>query len=83
MGRLNYSIVLIALALSAPLAALVGDPDILTDYILLANAKPRTITGEFFIHTGFRVAMSINMTMLMPNFMATKGTMMEFPELNG
>lgn len=81
MERLSctYTTVLVALALSAPLAALAGDPDILTDYIVPADANPGTTNGTFFTFTGFRAAM----TMPMPNFMPTKATMAEFPALNG
>ncbi|GJN34694.1 hypothetical protein PR202_gb23380 [Eleusine coracana subsp. coracana] len=79
----HYSIVFMALALSAPLAVLAGDPDILTDFIVPANTNPANITGVFFTYSGFRSAMNMNMSMPMPSFMATKATMMEFPALNG
>ena len=76
----NYSIVFLVRVLSAPLAVLGGDPDILTDYIIPANAN---ITGDFFTYTGFRAAMNMTMPMPMPNFMVTKATMVEFPALSG
>ncbi|XP_066399119.1 germin-like protein 9-3 [Miscanthus floridulus] len=83
MVRLSYTytIVLVALSVSAPLAALAGDPDILTDYIVPADANAGAITGAFFTYTGFRAAR--NMTTPVPNFTAIKATMAEFPALNG
>ncbi|KAL6838498.1 hypothetical protein ACP4OV_031743 [Aristida adscensionis] len=80
---LKYPIVLLALALAAPMGVLAGDPDILSDYIIPANANPNPggITGAFFTYTGFRAMMNMNMPMA--NFTATKATMMEFPALNG
>uniref|UniRef100_A0ACD5YBS0 Uncharacterized protein n=1 Tax=Avena sativa TaxID=4498 RepID=A0ACD5YBS0_AVESA len=84
-----YTLVLVVVALvSAPLTAVAGDPDILTDFIVpsMIGMPPMNITGDFFTYTGFRAAM--NMTMPMPppgtqNFTVTKATMMEFPALNG
>ncbi|KAM0879493.1 hypothetical protein ACQ4PT_034203 [Festuca glaucescens] len=85
-----YSLVLVVVALvSAPLAAVAGDPDILTDFIVpmsMIGMPPMNITGDFFTYTGFRTAM--NMTMPMPppalqNFTVTKATVMEFPAMNG
>jgi len=46
-------------------------PDILSDYILPANADPATVTGAFFTHTGFREAMGMNMSMPVPGFTVT------------
>jgi quercetin dioxygenase-like cupin family protein len=81
---INYYIVFMAtLALSARVAVLAGDPDILTDFIVPPNTNPGNITGSFFTYTGFRSPMNMNRSMPMPNFMATKATMMEFPALNG
>lgn len=79
----NYYIALMAVALSAPLAVLAGDPDILTDFIVPPNTNPANITGAFFTYTGFRSPMNMNRSMPMPSFMATKATVMEFPALNG
>ncbi|PUZ69618.1 hypothetical protein GQ55_2G124900 [Panicum hallii var. hallii] len=83
MAAIKYSAVFLVLALSAPLAALAGDPDILGDYILPANTDPATVTGAFFTHTGFRAAMTMNMSMPMTSFTATKASMAEFPALDG
>ena len=77
----NYSILLLVLALSAPLAVLAGDPDILTDFVVPPNGNPMNITGDFFTYTGFRSAM--NGPLPMANFTVTKATMAEFPALNG
>lgn len=77
----NYSILLLVLALSAPLAVLAGDPDILTDFIVPIGIGNPNITGDFFTYTGFRYA--VNMPMPMANFTVTKATMAEFPALNG
>ncbi|KAF0911530.1 hypothetical protein E2562_011160 [Oryza meyeriana var. granulata] len=82
----HSSILLLVLALSAPLAlVMAGDPDILTDYVIPANSNADNITGDFFTFTGFRNATSMNMSMPMPNanFTVTKASMMEFPALNG
>ncbi|XP_037438213.1 germin-like protein 9-3 [Triticum dicoccoides] len=90
MASINcyYSLVLVVIALaSAPLAAVAGDPDILSDFIVptsMIGMPPMNITGDFFTYTGFRR----NFTMPMPmpgaqNFTVTKATMMEFPALNG
>ncbi|KAE8813848.1 Germin-like protein 9-3 [Hordeum vulgare] len=91
MASINccYSLVLVVVALaSAPLAAVAGDPDILTDFVVptpMIGMPPMNITGDFFTYTGFGAAM--NMTPMpmpgMQNFTVTKATMMEFPALNG
>ncbi|KAL6601523.1 hypothetical protein ACP70R_044743 [Stipagrostis hirtigluma subsp. patula] len=79
---LSYSIVFLAIALAAPMAAvLAGDPDILTDYIVPPDANLGNVTGDFFTYTGFRSAMSMNMPMA--EFMVIKASMKEFPALNG
>ncbi|XP_020168200.1 germin-like protein 9-3 [Aegilops tauschii subsp. strangulata] len=89
MASINcyYSLVLVVVALaSAPSAAVAGDPDILSDFIVptsMIGMPPMNITGHFFTYTGFR---NITMPMPMPgaqNFTVTKATMMEFPALNG
>ncbi|PNT68692.1 putative germin-like protein 9-2 [Brachypodium distachyon] len=72
---------LLSLLSAAPLAiVLAGDPDILTDFVIPANANPANITGDFFTYTGFRVSSSTPIT---SSFTVTKATMMEFPALNG
>uniref|UniRef100_A0ACD5XX69 Uncharacterized protein n=1 Tax=Avena sativa TaxID=4498 RepID=A0ACD5XX69_AVESA len=85
-----YFLVFVVVALvSAPLAAVAGDPDILADFIVPASMigmPPMNITGDFFTYTGFQAAM--NMTMPMPpralqNFTVIKASMAEFPALNG
>ncbi|XP_062193338.1 germin-like protein 9-3 [Phragmites australis] len=73
--------IFVLLALSAPLAVVAGDPDILTDFVVppvvLGN-----ITGEYFTFRGFRAALS--KTAPEPqNFTVTKASMAEFPVLNG
>lgn len=87
MTFINYSILLLVLALSAPLAVLAGDPDILTDFIVpqpFGIGNPINITGDFFTYTGFRSAMNMTMPyMPMANFTVTKASMAEFPALNG
>ncbi|KAF7060055.1 hypothetical protein CFC21_066880 [Triticum aestivum] len=89
MASINsyYSLVLVVIALaSAPLTAVAGDPDILSDFIVptsMIGMPPMNITGDFFTYTGFS---NITMPMRMPgaqNFTVTKATMMEFPALNG
>jgi quercetin dioxygenase-like cupin family protein len=84
MASLNiYSLVLVVVALvSAPLAAVAGDPDILTDFIPPpALGGPVIITGDYFTYTGFRAALPI----LPPPtaFTISKASMAEFPALNG
>ncbi|EMS61514.1 Germin-like protein 9-3 [Triticum urartu] len=89
MASINcyYSLVLVVVALAlVPLAAVAGDPDILSDFVVptsMIGMPPMNITGDFFTYTGFS-----NMTMPMPmpgtqNFTVTKATMVEFPALNG
>ncbi|KAJ1289003.1 hypothetical protein BS78_02G132700 [Paspalum vaginatum] len=74
------SLALVLLALSAPLAVVAGDPDILTDYIVPANWNPANITGEFFTYTGLSAALGAPVP---ENFTAVKASMAEFPALNG
>ncbi|KAF7066775.1 hypothetical protein CFC21_072714 [Triticum aestivum] len=92
MASINsyYSLVLVVIALaSAPLAAVAGDADILSDFIVptsMIGMPPMNITGDFFTYTGFSAAMNMTMPKPMPgtqNFTVTKATMMEFPALNG
>ncbi|KAM0894354.1 hypothetical protein ACQ4PT_024520 [Festuca glaucescens] len=75
-----YSLVLVALALvSAPMAAVAGDPDILTDFVTPTMlGGPANITGDYFTFTGFR-----GYTMPVAAFAATKASAAEFPALNG
>ncbi|CAN6203837.1 unnamed protein product [Urochloa humidicola] len=75
-----FSMVLALLALSAPLAVVAGDPDILTDYIVPLTAIPGNITGALFTYTGLRVAVT---SPAPANFTLTKASMAEFPALNG
>ncbi|KAE8769584.1 Germin-like protein 9-3 [Hordeum vulgare] len=87
MASVNcYSLVLVVVALaSAPLAAVAGDPDILTDFVVptsMIGMPPMNITGDFFTYTGLGAAMNMT-TPGTQNFTVTKATMMEFPALNG
>ncbi|CAL5080182.1 unnamed protein product [Urochloa decumbens] len=76
-----FSMVLALLALSAPLAVVAGDPDILTDYIAPLSAIPGNITsGAFFTYSGLRAAVT---SPAPANFTVTKASMAEFPALNG
>ncbi|KAM3406327.1 hypothetical protein ACQJBY_000428 [Aegilops geniculata] len=75
---LNCYTLLALLALSAPLAVVAGDPDILADFIVPASANPTNLTGDFFTYTGFRPTRSVT-----SGFTLTKATMMEFPALKG
>ncbi|CAL5065580.1 unnamed protein product [Urochloa decumbens] len=91
-----FSMVLALLALSAPLAFVAGDPDILTDYIVPLSVIPGNITGgAFFTYTGLRAAVTSTAP---ANFTVTKASMAarpstgrtghytalaEFPALNG
>ncbi|KAL6838499.1 hypothetical protein ACP4OV_031744 [Aristida adscensionis] len=78
------SLAFVLLALSAPLAAVAGDPDILTDFIPPAGlGTPPVvppITGEYFTFKGFRDALAAPAPQ---NFTVTKASMAEFPVLNG
>ncbi|XP_044985667.1 germin-like protein 9-3 [Hordeum vulgare subsp. vulgare] len=80
------SLVLVVVALaSAPLAAVAGDPDILTDFVVptsMIGMPPMNITADFFTYTGLGAAMNMT-TPGTQNFTVTKATMMEFPALNG
>ena len=81
-----YSLVLLVVALVwAPLAAVAGDPDILSDFIVpapMVGMPPTNITGDFFTYTDFRAA---NETMPWPPqyFVVIKANMGVFPALNG
>ncbi|CAL5075509.1 unnamed protein product [Urochloa decumbens] len=76
-----FSMVLALLALSAPLAFVAGDPDILTDYIVPLSVIPGNIIGgAFFTYTGLRAAVTSTAP---ANFTVTKASMAEFPALNG
>ncbi|CAN6197750.1 unnamed protein product [Urochloa humidicola] len=75
-----FSLVLALLALSAPLAVVAGDPDILTDYIIPFGANPGNITGALFTYTGLRAAVTGPPA---ANFTVVKASMAEFPVLNG
>jgi quercetin dioxygenase-like cupin family protein len=84
MASLNISsLVLVVVALlSAPLAAVAGDPDILTDFVPPpALGGPVNITGDYFTFTGFRPTFPA----LPPPtaFTISKASMAEFPALNG
>ncbi|CAL5090297.1 unnamed protein product [Urochloa decumbens] len=75
------SLVFALLALSAPLAVVAGDPDILTDYIVPLSLIPGNTTGgAFFTYTGLRAAVT---SPAPANFTVTKASMAEFPALNG
>ncbi|RZC78378.1 hypothetical protein C5167_002621 [Papaver somniferum] len=58
-------------------AAQAGDPDIITDFIIPANA---TLDGSSFTYTGIR---NLYGTHPPPTFRLTKAGMKEFPALNG
>lgn len=75
-------LVLVLLTLSAPLAVVAGDPDILTDFIVPALGNPTNITGDLFTFHGFRALFNPSAP---PHqtFNVTKATMAEFPVLNG
>ncbi|KAM3295181.1 hypothetical protein ACQJBY_037821 [Aegilops geniculata] len=76
-----YSLALVVVALvSAPMAALAGDPDILTDFIPPTSmiGMPMNITGDYFTYTGFGPV-----PLPLPTFSLTKASMAEFPALNG
>uniref|UniRef100_A0A453GZQ1 Germin-like protein n=2 Tax=Aegilops tauschii TaxID=37682 RepID=A0A453GZQ1_AEGTS len=76
-----YSMVLVAIALvSAPLAAVAGDPDILTDFVVPTSliGIPINITGDYFTYTSFRPVPLPTAT-----FTLSKASMAEFPALNG
>ncbi|CAN6166108.1 unnamed protein product [Urochloa humidicola] len=75
-----FSLVLALLALSAPLAVVAGDPDILTDYILPLGVNPMNITGALFTYTGLRDAVTGPAP---ANFTVVKASIKEFPLLNG
>ncbi|XP_026417096.1 germin-like protein 9-3 [Papaver somniferum] len=62
--------------LSSPIAQ-AGDPDIITDFIIPANA---TLDGSSFTYTGIR---NLYGTHPPPTFRLTKAGMKEFPALNG
>uniref|UniRef100_A0ACD5YY27 Uncharacterized protein n=1 Tax=Avena sativa TaxID=4498 RepID=A0ACD5YY27_AVESA len=77
-----YSLLLVAVALasSAPLAAVAGDPDILTDFVPPA-AIGGQITGDYFTFTGFQPKLPVPLPAT--NFTVSKASMAEFPALNG
>ena len=82
MASMNlYSLVLVAVALvAAPMAAMAGDPDILTDFIPPTSmvGMPMNITGDYFTYTGFHPSPLPPLA-----FTLTKASMAEFPALNG
>uniref|UniRef100_A0A452XPR2 Germin-like protein n=4 Tax=Triticinae TaxID=1648030 RepID=A0A452XPR2_AEGTS len=78
MAYNSYPLLLVLLALSAPLAVFAGDPDILADFVIPASTNPTNITGDYFTYTGFR-----DISTPAYGFTLTKATMMEFPALNG
>ncbi|KAM1873008.1 hypothetical protein ACFX13_006898 [Malus domestica] len=59
--------------------ASVGDPDIITDFIVPAKANG-TIDGNIFTYTGFRVLVGEAPPTA---FKAMKASLAEFPTLNG
>ncbi|CAN6223267.1 unnamed protein product [Urochloa humidicola] len=75
-----FSLVLALLALSAPLAVVAADPDILTDYIVPLSVIPGNISGTFFTYTGLRAAVTGPPA---ANFTVVKASVAEFPALNG
>lgn len=77
----NKNIVLLLIVSSLAIAQIVlaGDPDILTDYIVPADA-PNPIDGNFFTFTGMR---SLVGAPIPPTFKILKATMEQFPALNG
>ena len=76
-----YSLVFVVLALAwAPLAAVAGDPDILTDFVL-PTANGGQVTGDYFTFIGFRPAPPA--TPPPTAFAISKASMAEFPALNG
>jgi quercetin dioxygenase-like cupin family protein len=62
-----------------PLAAVAGDPDILTDFVPPTTiGGPANITGDYFTFTGFRPKLIPTAT-----FAVEKASLAEFPALNG
>ncbi|KAK1632527.1 hypothetical protein QYE76_006842 [Lolium multiflorum] len=62
-----------------PLAAVAGDPDILTDFIAPTTiGGPANITGDYFTFTGFRPKL-----IPIATFAVEKASLAEFPALNG
>ncbi|KAM0899474.1 hypothetical protein ACQ4PT_021326 [Festuca glaucescens] len=62
-----------------PLAAVAGDPDILTDFVPPTTiGGPVNITGDYFTFTGFRPKLIPTAT-----FAVEKASLAEFPALNG
>nr|CAD1818046.1 unnamed protein product [Ananas comosus var. bracteatus] len=68
------------LAVAAPLTALAGDPDIVSNFLLPQNLTASNITGAFFTFTGMRQIMNANEP---TTFTVLKATAAEFPALNG
>ncbi|OAY77529.1 Germin-like protein 9-3 [Ananas comosus] len=77
---LSLSFLIPLLAVAAPLTALAGDPDIVSDFLLLQNLTASNITGAFFTFTGMRQIMNANEP---TTFTDLKATAAEFPALNG
>ncbi|XP_047046511.1 germin-like protein 9-3 [Lolium rigidum] len=75
-----HSLVLVLVALvMGPLAAVAGDPDILTDFVPPTTiGGPANITGDYFTFTGFRPKLIPTAT-----FAVEKASLAEFPALNG
>ncbi|XP_047072502.1 putative germin-like protein 9-2 [Lolium rigidum] len=85
MASLNiYSLVLLVVVTVAlaPMAAVAGDPDILTDFVPPpALGGPVNITGDYFTFTGFRA--TVPAPSAPTAFAISKASMAEFPALNG
>ncbi|KAL6601527.1 hypothetical protein ACP70R_044747 [Stipagrostis hirtigluma subsp. patula] len=75
------SLAVVLLAFSAPLAAVAGDPDILTDFVT-SKVAGGAITDAYFAFHGFRNALSKNAP-APQNFTVVKASMAEFPALEG
>ncbi|TVU10581.1 hypothetical protein EJB05_44122, partial [Eragrostis curvula] len=86
MAALNsLSILAFALlALSAPLAVVAGDPDILTDFVVPEPVLgiPFNVTSDYFTFHGFRGSFNRSAPPH-ESFNVTKASMAEFPALNG
>nr|CAD1817912.1 unnamed protein product [Ananas comosus var. bracteatus] len=77
---LSLSFLIPLLAVAAPLTALAGDPDIVSDFLLPQNLTASNITGAFFTFTGMRQIMNANEP---TTFTVLKATAAEFPALDG
>ncbi|CAM0953145.1 unnamed protein product [Alopecurus aequalis] len=76
-----YSLVLVVVALAlVPMAAVAGDPDILTDFVL-PTGNGGQVTPDYFTFTAFRPTLPVPPPPTA--FTISKASMAEFPALNG